>query len=62
MPAFHRRLAEAAGDGYYTVADDERKRRAIAQFERYADRIFYLNPDLGAVPAGARRVHAVRPR
>jgi hypothetical protein len=48
VPEFHRRLAAAAGDGYYTAADDERKRRAIATFDRYAHRIYYVNPDLGA--------------
>lgn len=48
VPAFHRRLAAAAGAGYYTEADDTRKRRAIAAFDRHAHRIFYVNPDLGA--------------
>ena len=48
VPQFHRRLATAAGEGYYTAGDDERKRRAIATFDRYAHRIYYVNPDLGA--------------
>jgi glycosyltransferase involved in cell wall biosynthesis len=48
VPAFHRRLAERAGPAYYTEADDERKRRAIAAFDRFAHRIYFLNPDLGA--------------
>lgn len=47
VPEFHRQLAAAAGEGYYTYADDERKRRAIATFNRYAHRIYYVNPDLG---------------
>jgi hypothetical protein len=42
-------LAAAAGQGYYTAAGDEVKRRTIAAFDRYADRIFFLNPDLGDV-------------
>jgi hypothetical protein len=47
-------LASEAGDGYYTSAGDEVKRRTIAAFDRYADRIFFLNPDLGDVlPARA---------
>ena len=48
VPDFHRRLAAAAGASYYTEADDARKRRAIAAFDRHARRIFYVNPDLGA--------------
>ena len=48
VPAYHRALAEAAGPGYYTDAEDERKRRSIAAFDRHAARIYYLNPDLGA--------------
>jgi glycosyltransferase involved in cell wall biosynthesis len=48
-------LAEAVGEGYYTPAGDAVKRRTIAAFDRYADRIFFLNPDLGDVlPARAR--------
>jgi hypothetical protein len=31
---------------YYTPASDRRKRSAIAHFDRYADRIYALNPDL----------------
>jgi glycosyltransferase involved in cell wall biosynthesis len=42
-----RRLAAALPPGYYTAAGDASKRRTIGTFERYADRIFYLNPDLG---------------
>jgi hypothetical protein len=42
-------LAAAVGDGYYTPAGDAQKRRTIAAFDRYADRIFFLNPDLGDV-------------
>ncbi len=54
VPAVVRRLAEAVGDGYYTPAGDALKRHTIASFDRYADRIFYLNPDLGDVlPARA---------
>jgi glycosyltransferase involved in cell wall biosynthesis len=48
VPAFHQRLAETVGSGYYTELDDERKRRSISAFERHAARIYYLNPDLGA--------------
>jgi glycosyltransferase involved in cell wall biosynthesis len=34
---------------HYTVEGDAAKRRAIAKIARYADRIFYVNPDLAAV-------------
>jgi glycosyltransferase involved in cell wall biosynthesis len=48
-------LAAAVGEGYYTPAGDAVKRRTIAAFDRYADRIFFLNPDLGEVlPPRAR--------
>ncbi|HST18009.1 MAG TPA: hypothetical protein VLK36_10090 [Gaiellaceae bacterium] len=48
-------LSAAVGEGYYTPAGDAVKRRTIAAFDRYADRIFFLNPDLGEVlPARAR--------
>ncbi len=41
--------------GYYTPRSDALKRQMITQFDRYADRIYYLNPDLGWVlPARAR--------
>lgn len=41
--------------GYYTPSSDQAKRQAIATFDRYADRIYYLNPDLGWVlPERAR--------
>ncbi|MBD0329630.1 MAG: glycosyltransferase [Thermoleophilia bacterium] len=46
VPERHRRLA-AGLDGYYTARGDALKRRAIERFERHADRIFFLNPDLG---------------
>ena len=32
--------------GYYSPATDERKRRRIARFDRHADLIYALNPDL----------------
>jgi hypothetical protein len=55
LPDFHRGLAQAAGEGYYTERADRLKRRAIATWDRYADRIFYVNPDLGAfLPSRAR--------
>jgi glycosyltransferase involved in cell wall biosynthesis len=44
-----RRLFEfspATEVGYYTDETDERKRAAIRSFDRYADGIFALNPDL----------------
>jgi glycosyltransferase involved in cell wall biosynthesis len=44
---FHRALGEQAGEGYYTPRGDALKRRAIAHWDRYADHIFYVNPDLG---------------
>jgi glycosyltransferase involved in cell wall biosynthesis len=47
VPDSSRRLAAVAADGYYTPAGDALKRRTIAAFDRYADRIFFLNPDLG---------------
>jgi len=34
---------------HYTVESDREKKRAIAKIARYADRIFYVNPDLAAV-------------
>jgi len=50
-------LAAAVGAGYYTPAGDAVKRRTIAAFDRHADRIFFLNPDLGDVlPARAEFV------
>jgi hypothetical protein len=33
-------------DGYYTAAGDAIKRVAISKFDRYADKIYALNPDL----------------
>jgi hypothetical protein len=40
---------------YYTAEGDELKRRSIAAFDRYADRIFFLNPDLARyLPERAR--------
>ncbi len=33
-------------DGYYTPMGDSIKRTAISRFDRYADRIYALNPDL----------------
>jgi len=57
LPLPRRRLAEEIGDGYYTESGDALKRRTIAAFDRYADRIFYLNPDLGDfLPARAQFV------
>ena len=47
LPSSRRRLASEIEDGYYTESGDALKRRTIAAFDRYADRIFYLNPDLG---------------
>jgi hypothetical protein len=41
---FEVRLSEEAD--YYTSESDEWKRRVIAKVSRYADRIYYLNPDL----------------
>src|SRR5262249_43143595 len=45
--AFHLALARQAGPGYCTPRRDALKRRAIERWDRYADRIFYVNPDLG---------------
>jgi glycosyltransferase involved in cell wall biosynthesis len=51
------RLAAEVGPGYYTPEGDAQKRRTITAFDRYADRIFFLNPDLGDVlPDRARFV------
>ena len=41
---FEARLSDEAD--YYTPEADQWKRRMIAKISRYADRIFYLNPDL----------------
>jgi glycosyltransferase involved in cell wall biosynthesis len=38
--------AQEVDPDYYSPASDERKRREIAIFDRYADRIYALNPDL----------------
>jgi len=38
--------ADQVEAGYYDDASDLRKRRTIEMFDRYADRIFALNPDL----------------
>jgi hypothetical protein len=42
-------LSLASVPGYFGQREDEAKRRHIAVFDRYADRIFALNPDLLAV-------------
>jgi len=42
-------LGREVGEGYYTTASDAMKRRGVALFDRYAQRIFHLNPDLAAV-------------
>ena len=48
-------IAREVDSSYYTTASDAAKRRQISQFDRYADRIYYLNPDLGWVlPERAR--------
>ena len=39
-------FAGEVGPDYYTTKSDAHKRRQIAKFSRYADRIFALNPDL----------------
>jgi glycosyltransferase involved in cell wall biosynthesis len=44
--AFEISPAAEVEPGYYTAESDERKRHSIARFERYADRIYALNPDL----------------
>ena len=50
-------IASAVDAQYYTPAGDAAKRAAIARIDRLAQRIFYLNPDLGWVlPARARFV------
>jgi glycosyltransferase involved in cell wall biosynthesis len=38
--------AEEVDAGYYTRASDEDKRHRIARFDKYADRIYAVNPDL----------------
>lgn len=48
VPVTVRQLAREVGGDYYTPGGDATKRRAIETFDRYAHRIFYLNPDLGA--------------
>jgi hypothetical protein len=39
-------LAREVEQGYYSSESDEIKRRRIGYFDRYADRIYALNPDL----------------
>ncbi len=48
-------IANEVGPDYYSPETDRRKRIRIAQFAKYADRIFALNPDLlHVLPVGAR--------
>lgn len=42
-------FAREVDPGYFTGASDGRKRRRIARFARYADRVYALNPDLLSV-------------
>lgn len=42
-------IAKVVDASYYTPASDVLKRRIISKFACYADRIFYLNPDLAHV-------------
>lgn len=39
-------FADKVGDQYYTFQTDEAKRKRIRYFEKYAERIYALNPDL----------------
>ncbi len=39
-------FAREVEPGYYTPEEDEHKRRRIARFARFADRIYTVNPDL----------------
>ena len=39
-------FVDEVGPDFYTARSDTRKRRKIARFGRYADRIYALNPDL----------------
>ena len=48
-------FAGEVGPDYYTAKSDAHKRRQIAKFSRYADRIYALNPDLLSVlPSAAK--------
>jgi glycosyltransferase involved in cell wall biosynthesis len=48
-------FADEVPAGYYSPSSDARKRQEIAIFDRYADGIFALNPDLlNVLPARAR--------
>jgi hypothetical protein len=48
-------FAHEVGPGYYPPGTDARKREAIAAFDRHADGIYALNPDLlHVLPARAR--------
>lgn len=42
-------IAQEVDPAHYTPEGDMLKRRVISKFTQYADRIFYLNPDLGHV-------------
>jgi glycosyltransferase involved in cell wall biosynthesis len=42
-------FANEVNHEYYTAEGDSIKQQIIAKFTQYADRIFYLNPDLGYV-------------
>lgn len=42
-------MADHVGPDYYTAASDRCKRQRIRTFDRFADEIIFLNPDLGWV-------------
>lgn len=42
-------IVHEVAEGYYTPRSDAAKRADIAMFDQWADRIYYLNPDLGWV-------------
>ena len=60
-------FATEVGEGYYSARSDARKRREIAKFRRYVDRVYAVSPDLlSMVPAAdllpiCRDVHLLAP-
>ncbi|MBL8080130.1 MAG: glycosyltransferase [Anaerolineales bacterium] len=48
-------IANKIESGYYTAESDAEKRKVIEKFDRFADLIYYLNPDLGHVLPGRAR-------
>ncbi len=53
-------IAKEVDEDYYTARSDARKRRQIARFRRYADRIYAVSPDLLSFVPAAKFLPASR--